>query len=271
MEDREPRISGSASDAIDAGSRWLGQILHAVGRKVDDLAEALKRGQQRLEDIDKRLQRVTNEPRVGGEPDATELERLLGQLLQTQRDHEARLAALSRQRTAERLTSGDYIVHHEIARRYSALIDQDLVDTVVASGKILEQRQEAEWRRWLARVLFTPAYYEPGLRHARGVLRKHGVAVPEENFDRVWNSAAEIRASAEQSRHPHRWVFDEPPIGQPVDRDKQRVYEGCAPDDPVQFVVAPSYVVGDRIYALQLVFTAPAPPQQSELPDDATP
>lgn len=111
MEDREPGISGGASDAIDAGSSLLGKILHAVGRKVDDFAKDLKRGQQRLEDIDKRFQQVTNEPRVSGEPDATCLERLLRELLQTQRDHERRLEILSRQRTAERLTSGDYIVH----------------------------------------------------------------------------------------------------------------------------------------------------------------
>jgi len=161
-------------------------------------------------------------------------------------------------RTAERLTTADYIVHQEVKRRYLELINQELLDAVISCGS-LDVAGEALARSRLAHVLFLPEHVKHGRRAARKVVRETGgVDIPRQRFAQLWRAGEEIRAAADRSGHRHAWVF-ESAAGHPLDESSQQAYEGCDPRDPVDFVVAPGYVVdGDKLYVKQVVFTKPA-------------
>jgi hypothetical protein len=55
------------------------------------------------------------------------------------------------------------------------------------------------------------------------------------------------------------WDFDVEQNSTP-DLARQDVYEGCSPEDHISLVVAPGYVVDEKVYVKQLVFTDPPPP-----------
>lgn len=173
------------------------------------------------------------------------------------RDDREDLTQVNQQRTAERLTTADYIVHQEITRRYLDLINQELLDAVISSGS-LDADGEALARSWLARVLFLPEHVKRGRRAARKVVLKNGgVDIARNRFSQLWQAGKEVRTAAERSGHRHAWVF-ESGEGRPLDESRQQAYEGCDPRGPIEFVVAPGYVVdGDKLYVKQVVFTRP--------------
>jgi hypothetical protein len=164
----------------------------------------------------------------------------------------------SSQRTGKRLTTAEYIVHQEVTRRYLDLINQELLDAVISSGS-LDADGEALARSWLARVLFLPEHVRRGRRAARKVVLKNGgVDIARNRFSQLWQAGKEVRAAAERSGHQHAWVF-ESAEGRTLDESRQQAYEGCDPRGPIEFVVAPGYVVdGDKLYVKQVVFTKPA-------------
>jgi hypothetical protein len=186
-----------------------------------------------------------------------ELAAKLREVMETQTAHDARLNALSQQRTSERLTSGTYIVHHEIAERYRNLRDQALVRLAYTIPN-LTPKGEATVLHWLGMALFHPSFNRIGPEGAYRQLRAEGqVTIPPRDFEQVWREASKIREEATASGHQHKWDFGCQP-GQPVDESCQEVYQGCHPGDLVVFMVAPGYVVDDKtVYVKQQVFTAP--------------
>jgi len=185
------------------------------------------------------------------------LEELTARLAQGQQDHDAWLTSLSQRRTAERLTSGDYLVHHQISQSYRDLIGQRLLDAAVMAGADGELG-EAAARASLARALFDAEMVGRGAEDALAGLGD--LPVPADGFWQLWESAAQIRGDALASGHAHRWVFDFEP-GAAMDPSWQEPLEGCEPADPVLLVVAPAYLVEDKYYVKQLVYTQPSPPE----------
>lgn len=255
----------------------LAVMLQEMADRLDELSARLDASDRGHAELGSRVRRLTEQPRVHGEADATKLERIIEQLLQGQRDHDNRLTLLSQQRTAERLTTGDYMVHHDIAKRYHDLIGQEFVGVAASMGN-LDPEQEALMRSFLAIFLFMPEQFSRGpdatyrgLHEAIDRILQGGPRrmIPWGSFARVWEAAREIRDAAARSGHRHEWRFDYEQ-GAPVDQSWQDVYHGCGPEDPVVYVVAPAYVVdGERIYAKQLVFTEPSrPPQRDAAPHD---
>ena len=229
----------------------IGESFRDLNRRITDIEQELIH----LRELDRFVARLVSQPRTGGEPDPTPLEALLGELVQGYHDHEARLTALSQQRTAQRLTSGGYMVHQDIRNRYLDLIGQQLLD-VAATGPHDDQLSEAGVRAFLAHALFQPARVGQNPAYIYAEVRAKGIGVSYERFRSLWQTAAELRQAADDSGHHCVWAFDVRP-GSPVDPAWQEPYEGCHPEDPVLFVVAPGYLVDDKPYVKQLVFTEP--------------
>jgi hypothetical protein len=237
----------------------LGRAGQQIERRIAELEARVRllqeARQQNVADLAKIVEQITKHPRTGGESGVTPLEALLGKLLQGYQDHEERLANLSQQRTAERLTGGMYLVHQEIAQRYRNLIGQDLLDVAASLGNH-GPLFEAETRSALAYALFHPKLIrqEPEEVYA-WLFHNWKLKVRRDRFYTLWEMAANIRAAADQSGHSHAWDFDLPQ-NSAVDSARQDLYEGCRPEDPIIFLVAPAYIVeGNKLYVKQLVFT----------------
>jgi hypothetical protein len=244
--------------AISQVSEPIANALTHLADRIEDVARELRDEQYHHYELENLVHQITERPRTRGEPGATDLEALLGQLLQGYHDHQDWLTSLSRQRTADRLTSGDYIVHQEISKRYRDLIGQQLLDVAAQAGPD-GRFAEARIRAGLARALFQPASVQHGPEHAFTELSQNVVTMPADRFRSLWVTAEGIQHDAMTSGHSHSWVFDAEP-GAAVNPVLQEPYEGCDPEDPVLFVVAPAYVVNGKVYVRQLVFTGrPSP------------
>lgn len=237
--------------------------LNNMARMLEDVVLELRHDQGRFQELENLVRHVTDQPRLGGEENATTLERMLGELVKSQQDHQAWLTNLSQRLTSDRLTSeqltsGDHIVHLEISKRYCHLISQQLLDVVATSGTV-DTLAEARFRAGLARALFKPSSIASGPWQALEALNHDGIPVSAEAFQSLWDEAERIRAEAAASGHGCRWLFEVEP-GSGVNTSMQEPYEGCYADDPVAFAVAPAYIVDDKVYVKQLVFTQPARP-----------
>jgi len=218
------------------------------GDAWQDLAEACQELANYIEQLDTQLQREKERN--------DQLAEMLDQANKTLAAHDARLNALSKQRTSERLTSGSYIVHNEIADRYRNLRDQALVH-LAHSFPGLTQQNEALVLNWLSRAFFDPSFTQLGANGSYRRLLAKGVPVPWDRFDLVWLEASKIRQAAVESGHPHTWDFKYQQ-GSLLDEARQEAYEGCSPDGPIKHVVTPGYVVeGKSPYVKQRVFTGP--------------
>jgi hypothetical protein len=231
------------------------QIQHFIADLEARLRRSMQEDRQHIAELEKTVDQITNHPRTGDEPGATQLEALLGKLLQGYQDHEERLANLSQQRTAERVTGGTYVVHQEIAQRYRNLVSQDLLDIAASLGN-RGPLFEAETRSALAYALFHPELVRQEREQVYAWLwHNWKLKIRHDRFCTLWDMAANIRAEADKSGHSHAWDFDFAQ-NSAVDSSRQDIYEGCRPGDPVIFLVAPAYIVeGNKVYVKQLVFT----------------
>jgi ABC-type transporter Mla subunit MlaD len=105
-------VLGNARRRLTAGRKNLGDAWQQLAEAWQDLATVVE---QLNTDLQREIERNDD------------LAALLKKVMEKQEAHDARLNALSQQRTSERLTSGSYIVHNEIAERYRNLRDQALV------------------------------------------------------------------------------------------------------------------------------------------------
>jgi hypothetical protein len=252
--------------AIGQVSEPIATALTNLAERIEEVARELRGEQFHTYEVESLVRQLADHPRIQGEAGATELEGLLGQLLRGHRDHEEWLTNLSRQRTADRLTSGDYIVHQEISKRYRDLIGQQLLD-VAAGAADGDRVAEARVRAGLARALFEPASIQRGPEQVSQELSAV-VTMPADRFRSLWAAAERIREDAIASGHRHSWAFDAD-LGTAADPALQEIYEGCQAEDPLLFVVAPAYVVDDKVYVRQLVFTGQAAPA-TEPPAEAS-
>lgn len=201
-----------------------------------------------------------------------QVEQAIGELAGRQREQEQWLTSLSQRLTAERLSSdqltgGEYLQHVEIGGRYRRLITQRLLDLALAADPS-DAGAEARYRASLARALFAPESITAGPVRALESLGQTGVAVPADRFQSVWNEAEEIRHDAEATGHRCQWRFDAE-LGAPPDLARHEVCEGCAPGDPVALIIAPAYVVDDKVQVKQLVLTGPAAPASCPGPGES--
>jgi hypothetical protein len=200
LDQRSVRVDMRFGDQFAHVFSPLRTLFSNLAGRLDNVERELREERGRRQQLEQYVRRLLENPRVAGEPDATRLEQILGELLQGQRDHGARLTALSKQRTAERLTSGEYMAHQDIKRRYEVLIGQDLLH-VAATSRYNGPVSEAEARSWLAYGLFVPDWFERGPQHVYDWLSQHGLGVQVERFQSVWTEAAEIRAAADATGH----------------------------------------------------------------------
>jgi hypothetical protein len=235
--DNARRRIGNSRQHLDSAWRELEGTCHELVSAVEILNANLQQEIERNKDLAARLKRMED----------------------AHRDHGERLDALSKLRTTERLTSGEYIVHTDIAAEYRSFCDQALIDFATTFPQLAE-RKEALLLNWLSMALFEPNLVQGGSKTAYQWLRgRDRQTVPKNEFERVWQEASKIRQLAAGTGHPHKWDF-ECQKGGFIDPARQEAYGECSPDDPIEYVVTPGYVVvGKPPYVKQRVFTAPPP------------
>jgi hypothetical protein len=74
-------------------------------------------------------------------------------------------------------------------------------------------------------------------------------------IDPLLEQALDLRRLATELDPTH--VFDFEFAPGPVDSSRQRAWQHCDPEGEVRFVVSPAYVVGERVFLPQEVFTGP--------------
>jgi hypothetical protein len=174
------------------------------------------------------------------------------------RTTEARLSALLAERTRARTDTAtmDSFAHSEIAQEFRSLADQDLyhLARLNSSARGCSPTHVPHTIASLCRALFGP---HPVSEHRVRDELRYGSPVPDDRIDRICAQARRLRKRATDTGREHRWEFAIR-NGAALDSNRQQAWSTCDPDQPVQFLVTPGYIVENRVYGLQQVFTAPA-------------
>jgi len=168
------------------------------------------------------------------------------------------LAAQTRQRGD--LPSDAHVEHQAIARDYQAFVEHHL-------AALARKAVDISWRRptyqpallcllgELTQALFHRA---PTAGFAEAALQLDETAsnMLATRLERALAEATRLWQRAERTGLPFRWDFDLLP-GARLDPARQVAWPSCDPCLPVQYVIAPAYVVELQVFSLQRVFTGP--------------
>jgi hypothetical protein len=146
--------------------------------------------------------------------------------------------------------------HHDVSADYEQFVAQDMYPIV----QLLPPRWQAVALARMSAALFGGERATPGgLSQALQDMR---IDCADAEVQRVADRAQALRAEAESLGRQQRFDFDFE-AGRPVNPARQVAVPGSAigePDEVVEFVVTPGYVVGDGLVVVhQRVFTVAAP------------
>ena len=215
---------GKALDEAMAGRRATDARLHSG-------LSALMQVQGRVDEIDRHVQ---------------ELDRRFTEML-----------AERYQREQPDTLGKDDLEQYELTDKIETLfLDIDLAYRNACQARGVQQdiAERAKALFEIANELFGPG--RPDLSWlAREFAGKQGMRVLEDFQMR----ALGIRQRADQLDRSHSFKFNPPPDQKVLDKNLQKAWARCDPDGEVAFVVTPAYVVGQRVYVRQQVFTQPVP------------
>ncbi|MFF3018234.1 hypothetical protein [Streptomyces sp. NPDC057939] len=146
--------------------------------------------------------------------------------------------------------------HLAIAREYLTCVEQHIHpfarEATIRLGAQL--RREPLHRRIaaLTLALFDAQTPTPGSVLVAAGLPPHDAL--NTTATQLCEKAKKLRRRAEDTGMPFTFDFEYVP-GAPLDETWQKPWASCEADLPVQFVVAPAYLVAERVYAQQLVHT----------------
>ncbi|MFI6009128.1 hypothetical protein ACIBAG_09885 [Streptomyces sp. NPDC051243] len=189
---------------------------------------------------------------------------------------EASMNALRELATHDRTDMPDetFLVHTDIADSFRKLVQQMIEPAAgavmgrwrAASDEPLSEkaatRAEAHIVSHLTRVLFedqAPALSDTPSAEAVHHLRQHDIFLDPDELEPLWAEARRIIQKTNAARHACEWNFA--CVRGASLNSRQKAWGPCRAEDPVDFVMAPAYVVteGDtmRVCEEQLVFTSP--------------
>lgn len=196
------------------------------------------------------------------ERDHNTLQRQYGEQQQRLTRLEQRLDAFMAAQTRERtdLASNAHGAHHVIAQDYQAYVEQRVQNLARAAAKTPTQTPEgfppALWLiGQLCRVLFGSAAPELSMVLEALGLRRLDSLAPQAT--RVCEAAHQLRRRAEATGLPYQWDFEHV-AGQRLDEEWQEPWPSCDANQPGQFVISPAYIVAERVFSLQRLYTGPS-------------
>jgi hypothetical protein len=183
----------------------------------------------------------------------TRLDHELGVVLQQNDELDARFTkVLAMQTTAGSAgASARHVEHHEIADRYRTFVDQELTSAarVVGAGRRQKPTVEGHAHDMGELSLAVFAGVEIDQRLLADLLKKEPSWAT-----RLAVGATELRMLAAAALPVGTWSFDLHPRTA-LDPATQRPWGDYAPDTPLDFVVAPAYVVDNKVFEPQRVAT----------------
>ena len=249
---------------------------------LDRYRELLLTGQRKLGEIDERLHRLESRWELEAEefwrgyaivPRLSSVELAIGEVtsddLRAQLPVVARLVQLSAlieeiqaevsaidERQASQLAQIDamrsdvsdnrHVAQLGIAQQYGSLVEQDLFSLARETAKTFAFKGPK--REWIPRAI--------GIMCGQLFRLDAEVRfqIMSERSREVLTRATELRRQAQQSGLNCYWdyYFES---GAALNEDWQQAWGGCDATEPTKFLVAPAYIVGNRIYQRQYVFT----------------
>lgn len=171
----------------------------------------------------------------------------------------AMLAAQIRQRGD--LPSNAHAEHEIIARDYQTLVEHRLAALARTSVRISPRGPAYQPAHlWYLGELTQALFQEPpvaGQIEAALHLDEAGRNALATPIERVLAEAKALWQRAERTGLPFRWDFDLLP-GTELDPGRQAAWLSCDPCLPVQYVIAPAYIVERQVFGLQRVLTGPS-------------
>ncbi|MEV6172086.1 hypothetical protein AB0L99_28210 [Streptomyces sp. NPDC051954] len=165
------------------------------------------------------------------------------------------------------VTSATEAQHHELAREFRNLIDQQaffLCSQVTQIGTHSDPARRAsrylQLAQHLCRLLFGPlpplSAEISSLFESFGAPKKDTDAHWDTQIDRLLQRLSALRRRVAAVGTPFRWDF-EVAIGEPYAADRYQLWTTASPDSPIELAVAPAYSVPGRPpYVPAMVFTA---------------
>lgn len=151
------------------------------------------------------------------------------------------------------LTEGDYI-HHDLAARYQSIVEQQLVQL---ADEWLRRQASANPDRFVAEARLVADLCENLFGESEidrdHLTYKYANGQAAAKIGRVCDMVAELRSQAAGVGW-QLWDFTVE-SGKLPDPMRHAIWPGCSITSPIDFVIAPAYVVRDRILARQVVFT----------------
>ncbi|WP_018349952.1 hypothetical protein [Longispora albida] len=227
----------------------LADLLGFVGQELDRQAVEAQRLRTIILQRDQRNAALENELRQHGARIAElekELRQVRGQLKSfDERFTEALAEAFTKKNpdaTSERHTD-----HYPLASEYQGMVNDLLRQAAREAYETPPPRLElANLVGELARALLGSPKIDSGevLDLCRDV----------DTTNRLVEEFSALRERISGLGHEHRWDFECAPGGQ-LHPERQDAWQPCDPAQPVLFLVAPAYVVGNRLLCKQLVAT----------------
>lgn len=169
----------------------------------------------------------------------------------------AALAAFARQQPE--LPSDGQAEHQLVAQDFRAFVEHRLypLAQAAASTSTLQIPREAPASLWLlgiaASALFQERPRPDTLTHALqlGATAERDLA---DRTEHAYTSALAFWNRSQTTRLPFCWDFRFT-AGERTDTTRQETWPSCPASAPAQFVIAPAYVVENRVYAHQRLYT----------------
>lgn len=251
-----PRRSRNDDYAVQLAAYVLGEVEHRMRPQLAELRSDYRTLGELLVKLEAQHEAVADRISVL----AADRERSDGDLANLSRDHDELDARFTKVLAAQAERSvgggnGRHVEHQQIAEKYRTFVDQELTSAARAANTSARKRfrsgdgreLRAETLAVLSRALFADQEID---EQALAEVLKDQL----EWAMRLAILGTELRTQAAASAPVGAWNFDFEPHA-PLDPQTQRPWGDHAADDPVGFVVAPSYVVEDRVFETQLVTT----------------
>ncbi|MCJ0869167.1 hypothetical protein [Streptomyces sp. AP-93] len=234
-----------ASSVVDTVLRIIG-----VGSQQD---LSVLRGAQ--EEADLRL--LLLEQRV------ERIEQSCTSLQHRQKKLESKIDNLLAARTRERpdLATSNHSTHQVIATDYRAVVEQriqGLARSQVAGSRMMGRYSDRQIIPRFIGLLCEQLFTQGVLLQSPHIQRNLGLAsdaLAVGPIDSVRGVCQELRHRSRQAGLAAVWDFTYT-RGVALNHDMQEPWPSCDPRAPVRFVVAPAYMVDDRVFARQYVYTS---------------
>lgn len=176
---------------------------------------------------------------------------------------ERQLGVLMAARTAERndLPGAEHGKHQALARRYRTLVEQRLLNFArryaERCSRVMDHPEPERGYRLMG--LLSQQLFTNDLKSSREILRHLHFPESDGHIESTLTTlrghCSELAAEIHRAGLQHSWDM-ECTLGVALDPARQEQWPSCDPGAPVQFVVAPAYVVHGRPFCRQYVYTS---------------